>query len=109
MNDELKAPKQEATAGSGLSDGLGAMLTERQLKLITTCKEAGWGWRKFAKSVEVSGNCTPMQEDTLCLMTQRISCYKARRNGHFNRSQGGDWDSHNLDAASNGYASNDIT
>lgn len=46
--------------------------TERQLKLIDVCKEAGFGWRKFAESVERSGQCSPKQEDTLCTMKQRI-------------------------------------
>ena len=33
---------------------------------------AGYGWRKFAESVERSGTCSPKQEDVLIGMVQRI-------------------------------------
>jgi hypothetical protein len=46
--------------------------TERQRGLIDCCKKAGFGWRKFAESVERSGACSAKQEDTLCRMKQRI-------------------------------------
>ena len=46
--------------------------TERQRNLIDFCKKAGFGWSKFAESVECSGKCSAKQEDTLCIMKQRI-------------------------------------
>lgn len=52
------------------------MFTERQQRLIDHCKSAGFGWRKFAESVERSGKCSPKQEDTLITMKQRIDTAK---------------------------------
>ena len=46
--------------------------TERQQRLIDRCKKTGYGWRKFAESVERSGKCSPKQEDALIGMVQRI-------------------------------------
>ena len=46
--------------------------TERQQRLIERCKKTGYGWKKFAESVERGGSCSPMQEDTLIKMVQRI-------------------------------------
>ena len=48
------------------------MFSERQRHLIDRCKKTGYGWRKFAESVERSGSCSPKQEDTLIMMVQRI-------------------------------------
>lgn len=58
-------------------------ITERQRGLIERCKKAGFGWRKFAESVERSGQCSPKQEDTLCTMTQRIDQAEAVKAGKF--------------------------
>jgi hypothetical protein len=57
--------------------------TERQRGLIDCCKKAGFGWRKFAESVESSGQCSPKQEDTLCTMKQRIDQAEAVKAGKF--------------------------
>lgn len=83
-------------------------ITERQQKLIDKCKAAGYGWEKFASSVEKSGHCTQRQEDTLCTMSQRID--RIRHQHQMVRKHGWvgtDWDECNLDAASAGYESND--
>lgn len=64
------------------------MLTERQQQLIEKCKRAGFGWRKFAESIEAQGWCSPKQEDTLCLMTQKIDHALAVKNGNFRNSGG---------------------
>ena len=56
------------------------MLTERQLRLIAKCKATGYGWRKYAESVEMQGFCTQKQEEKLIEMWQKIShaeCVKA--------------------------------
>lgn len=46
--------------------------TEQQRSLIDRCKMAGFGWRKFAESVERSKSCSLAQENTLIKMVQRI-------------------------------------
>ncbi len=61
--------------------------TKRQRDLIDFCKKAGFGWRKFAESVERSGKCSTKQEDTLCTMKQRIDQAEAVKAGKF-RSYG---------------------
>lgn len=48
------------------------MITERQKGLIDRCKKTGYGWRRFAESVEQSGKCAPKQEDSLIDMVLRI-------------------------------------
>ena len=55
------------------------MFTEKQLSLIERCKKTGYGWRKFALSVEASGRCSPAQEETLISMVQRISGAEAQK------------------------------
>ena len=57
--------------------------TERQQRLIDQCKKAGFGWSKFAESVERSGKCSAKQEDTLCTMKQRIDLAEAVKAGKF--------------------------
>ena len=57
--------------------------TERQRSLIDFCKKAGFGWQKFAESVERSGRCSPRQENTLCSMEQRITLVEAGKAGRF--------------------------
>ena len=59
------------------------MFTERQQRLIDHCKSAGFGWRKFAESVERSGKCSLKQEDTLITMKQRIDQAEAVKAGKF--------------------------
>ncbi len=72
------------------------MLTERQQKLIDKCKKAGYGWKKYAESVEAQGSCTPKQEDKLVEMYQKIQHAECRKNGNFKHSgqnYEGCWDS----------------
>ena len=64
--DQLKIDRQEKIMG----------FTERQSELIAFCKTHGYGWRKFAESVEKSGRCTQRQEDVLCTMKQKIQAAK---------------------------------
>jgi len=52
--------------------------TKRQIDLIAFCKSAGHGWKRFAESVEHRGKCSPKQEDTLCIMKQRIELAKVK-------------------------------
>ena len=49
------------------------MISKFQQGLIDTCKENGYGWAKFAESVESQGYCSPRQETTLISMCSRIS------------------------------------
>lgn len=58
-------------------------LTERQQRLIATCKRAGYGWKKFAISVEASGSCTHKQEDMLGSMVQRINVAEKIKAGYY--------------------------
>lgn len=56
------------------------MLTERQIRLIEKCKKTGYGWGKFAESVEAQGWCSHAQEEKLVEMWQKINhaeCVKA--------------------------------
>lgn len=83
-------------------------LTERQQRLIDTCKTTGYGWSLFAKSVEASGRCSAKQETTLINMVQSIKRIQHRNNTIRRHGWvGSDWDQHNLDAQSAGYESND--
>jgi len=50
--------------------------TAKQLKLIERCKETGYGWEKFAVSVESQGRCTFKQEEVLVRMVKRIDKYE---------------------------------
>lgn len=63
------------------------MLSKFQQKLVDTCKDAGYGWAEFAKSVEAQEWCSPKQESTLIGMCARISTAninkaQRRNNGH---------------------------
>ena len=49
------------------------MFSKTQQNVIDTCKEAGYGWAKFAESVEAQGWCSPKQERVLIGMVARIS------------------------------------
>jgi hypothetical protein len=56
------------------------MLTERQQRMIAKCKSTGYGWAKYAKSVEDQGWCSKAQEEKLVEMWQKIQhaeCVKA--------------------------------
>ena len=54
-------------------------INAQQQRLIDRCKSTGFGWGKFAASVEGSGNCSPAQEDTLFSMVTRISQAESRK------------------------------
>lgn len=55
--------------------------TEDQQRLINHCK--GYGWRKFAESVEKQEKCSPKQEKTLHSMVEQISLQQERSNRHY--------------------------
>ena len=57
-------------------------LTERQQRLINTCIKAGFGWAKYARSVQQQGWCSPKQEDTLVSMYQRVTRGPSRPGRH---------------------------
>jgi len=69
------------------------MFTERQQKLIDKCKSTGWGWKKFALSVEAQGFCTPAQEDCLVDMWDKIQRAERRKAGKFKSNRNYCWDS----------------
>lgn len=46
--------------------------TDKQRELIEKCKNTGYGWAKFARSVEASGKCSIKQEEVLVSMVRRI-------------------------------------
>lgn len=70
------------------------MFTERQHRLIDKCKASGYGWKKFAMSVEAQGVCSPAQEETLVKMWQKIQHTECRKAGNMkNGRDTGDWDS----------------
>lgn len=56
--------------------------TERQQRLINTCLKTGYGWAKYARSVQNQGWCTPKQEETLVSMHQRITRGPVRSRRH---------------------------
>lgn len=69
------------------------MFTERQLSLLATCKAAGYGWKKFALSVEAQGLCSILQEDTLVRMHQKITHVKCHAKGNMRGNSNSCWDS----------------
>lgn len=54
------------------------MISYEEQKLIDYCKNAGYGWEKFASSVEASGRVTKAQLKTLYSMKGRISLARLR-------------------------------
>lgn len=54
------------------------LFTDKQQKLIDECKNTGYGWAKFACSVEASGKCSVKQEEVLLSMVRRIKDAKQR-------------------------------
>ena len=64
------------------------MFTDRQISLIKELKIEGFGWRKFAESVESSGRCSQKQEDTMCRMTQQIFYNKRMKSNRFSSYRG---------------------
>jgi hypothetical protein len=56
------------------------MINEEASGLIDKLKAAGFGWGKFAESVERSGNCSQRQFETMISMVERIESHtKASR------------------------------
>jgi len=56
------------------------VLTSEALELIRKLKAVGFGWGKFAESVELSGNCSQRQLETMISMVKRIESHaKASR------------------------------
>jgi hypothetical protein len=53
-------------------------MTNEQQALIDRCKAAGFGWRKFAESVERSGQCSKKQHDALISMVQRLDTFQMK-------------------------------
>lgn len=72
-------------------------LTERQLHLIAKCKETGYGWKKYALSVESQGWDSPSQEEVLVRMWQKINHYECVKAGNI-KPDVGCWDSDISDA-----------
>lgn len=66
--------------------------TERQLRLIEKCRSTGFGWRKYAMSVEQQGYCSPKQEDVLVSMWQKIQHHECVKAGNI-KPDVGCWDS----------------
>lgn len=52
--------------------------TKQQRSLIDRCKKAGFGWRKFAESVERSGKCSDKQHAVLIRMVLRLDTFQMR-------------------------------
>lgn len=48
-------------------------------RLIAYLKSVGFGWAKFAESVERSGRCSPRQLETLRSMEQRVRTHTPAR------------------------------
>lgn len=48
------------------------MFTDKQKELIQKCKYTGYGWKKFAISIENQGFCSNRQEQVLTDMVERI-------------------------------------
>lgn len=54
------------------------MFTDHQKELIAFCKRTGYGWAKFATSVEKQGKCSHKQQETLEKMCSTIRNHKRR-------------------------------
>ena len=48
-------------------------------ELIKRLKKEGFGWKKYAESVEAQGFVSPKQHDTMILMLQRVQRIKNAR------------------------------
>lgn len=57
-------------------------LTKKQKALIAFCKAHGYGWSKFAASVESQGWCSPKQEATLVSMKRRLESHVSTKRSH---------------------------
>lgn len=73
-------------------------ITKKQQELIRKCQRAGYGWARFADSVEASGRCSIKQEETMVNMLSQISYLQKNRIGRrVNRGYGpvcGDFSEH---------------
>jgi hypothetical protein len=62
--------------------------TAEQKRLIATCQWTGYGWAKFASSVEAQGYCSELQHKKLIEMVEIIE----RKNSlHRQKRHGGDY------------------
>lgn len=77
--------------------------------LLHFLRGAGYGWAKFANSVETSNRCTEAQAKVLERMYSKITTFRVLGNVLKKNRWVTDWDDHSLDAQSAGYESNDIT
>ena len=85
-------------------------LTDDRLEyLLYFLRGAGYGWAKFANSVETSNRCTEAQSLVLEKMYRKLTLHRAWKNILKKNRWVTDWDDHSLDAQSAGYESNDIT
>ena len=55
--------------------------------MIDRCKSAGYGWRKFAESVEKQGSCSDKQDSVLVSMFDKITLHEFAVNGNFKYSK----------------------
>lgn len=53
--------------------------TEQQEELIQYLKGVGYGWGKFAQSVERQGWCSPKQEQVMKRMKQKVKDHRPSR------------------------------
>ena len=55
------------------------MITKQQQEIIDYLQGIGYGWAKFAQSVEKQGWCSDKQYETMVGMKQRILSKRSRR------------------------------
>lgn len=67
--------------------------TEKQRRLIEYLKAGGYGWRKFATSVEAQGWCSQKQEDTMCNMHNQLSLQRSYATSARHKTANLRWDS----------------
>ena len=49
------------------------MLSDQQKRVIAECKKLGYGYARFAASVERSGRCTDKQFETMTAMQSAVA------------------------------------
>lgn len=54
------------------------MISDEAMRLIRWLKAVGYGWAKFAASVERSGRCSAKQFETMVSMRDRIEAHRSR-------------------------------
>lgn len=76
-------------------------MTQEQVEIINYLKNIGYGWGKFARSVEESGKCSTAQYETMIRMKQRIRDQASANRCKF-RSHYGDPDISDCEAMRSG-------